>query len=40
MRELLAAAGVTELQGYRDRQPHPVPVSPVDATLTAAEPGV
>jgi histidinol-phosphatase (PHP family) len=40
MRLLLAAAGVTDLQGYRDRRPHPVPVSPVDATLTAAEPGV
>jgi len=39
MRVLLAAAGVTELQGYRDRQPHPVPISPVDATLAAAEPG-
>jgi histidinol-phosphatase (PHP family) len=40
MRLLLSSAGVTELQGFRDRRPHPVPISPVDATLSAAEPGV
>ncbi|HWD53195.1 MAG TPA: PHP domain-containing protein [Acidimicrobiales bacterium] len=40
LRALLSSAGVSELRGFRDRRPHPVPISPVDATLTAAEPGV
>ena len=39
MRMVLSAAGVTKLQGFRNRQPHPVAVSPIDAELTVAEPG-
>jgi histidinol-phosphatase (PHP family) len=39
LRLVLSAAGVTELRGFRNRRPHAVPVSPVDAELTVAEPG-
>ncbi len=37
LRGLLLAAGVTELQGFRDRRPHRVPISPLGAELTSLD---